>query len=339
MEENHVAAPEREKKAPIFSIVVPIYNVEEYLDRCVRSLTGQTFRDIEIILVDDGSPDGCPAMCDAYAEEDSRIKVIHKANGGLSDARNAGLRAASGDYVLFADSDDFLDTDACRQCLKAVEKGADVVTFDVMIRGGENADLSPRPCFRDGEAMDSREYVIRSIQNRCFYVTVWHYLYRRDFLIRNGLFFRVGYNHEDWDLVPRLFLKDFQIVYLRYPVYNYVGRDNSIMSSGVSPKRVHDSLSALTKWKEAFDRVEDRELSRYLHHEMIITYFWCCRSLKLSGWWLKGMDFFYCLMHESGLRGKLSVCKFEAQSVLNRLSGKWSRPDRELLAALDEPMK
>lgn len=92
----------------MISVIVPVYKVEPYLDRCVRSIVEQTYTDLEIILVDDGSPDNCPAMCDAWAEKDNRIKVIHKQNGGLSDARNAGMDIASGDYLGFVDSDDWI---------------------------------------------------------------------------------------------------------------------------------------------------------------------------------------------------------------------------------------
>src|SRR5699024_10960583 len=91
------------------SIVVPIYKVEKYFERCIQSILAQSLRDIEIILVDDGSPDKCPELCDKYALLDSRIKVIHKRNGGLSSARNAGIRIASGDYIGFIDSDDDVD--------------------------------------------------------------------------------------------------------------------------------------------------------------------------------------------------------------------------------------
>ena len=92
--------------SPKVSIIVPVYNVEKYLKRCVDSLVGQTLKDIEIILVDDGSPDGCPKMCDDFVATDSRIKVVHKPNGGLGSARNAGLEVAKGEYVAFVDSDD-----------------------------------------------------------------------------------------------------------------------------------------------------------------------------------------------------------------------------------------
>lgn len=105
------------------SYILPIYKVEKYLRQCVKSLTCQTYRDIEIILVDDGSPDGCPALCDQLATEDSRIRVLHKENGGLSDARNAGLKMATGDYVIFVDSDDFwVGKDSLQKLVDIAEK-------------------------------------------------------------------------------------------------------------------------------------------------------------------------------------------------------------------------
>lgn len=97
---------------PLISVIVPIYNVEKYLNRCIVSIVNQTYKNLEIILVDDGSPDNCPKMCDAWAEKDSRIKVIHKPNGGLSSARNAGMDVMQGQYVIFIDSDDYLELNA-----------------------------------------------------------------------------------------------------------------------------------------------------------------------------------------------------------------------------------
>jgi len=99
------------KKRNVVSVIVPIFKVESYLRACVESITAQTYRELEIILVDDGSPDGCPALCEELAREDPRIKVIHKENGGLSDARNAGLDIATGDYIGFVDSDDAVEPD------------------------------------------------------------------------------------------------------------------------------------------------------------------------------------------------------------------------------------
>ena len=110
------------------SIIVPIYNVEKYLDRCMQSLLGQTLKDIEIIMVDDGSPDGCPALCDEYVRRDARVKVIHKQNAGLGYARNAGLDVATGEYVAFVDSDDYVDLEMYEKLyVTAIRTGSDVV--------------------------------------------------------------------------------------------------------------------------------------------------------------------------------------------------------------------
>lgn len=113
---------------PKVSVVLPIYKVEKYLDRCMQSLLNQTLKDIEIIMVDDGSPDNCPAMCDQYAKEDCRVKVIHKQNAGLGFARNSGLEIATGDYIAFVDSDDFVSVTAYETLFKvALEENADFV--------------------------------------------------------------------------------------------------------------------------------------------------------------------------------------------------------------------
>lgn len=99
------------------SVVVPVYKVEKYLERCVNSIIKQSLSELEIILVDDGSPDNCGIMCDSFADKDNRIKVVHKANGGLSSARNAGLKIATGEYIGFVDSDDDIETDMYEKCI------------------------------------------------------------------------------------------------------------------------------------------------------------------------------------------------------------------------------
>lgn len=118
---------------PLISVIVPVYNAEKYLDRCVDSIVGQTYDNLEIILVDDGSPDNCPAICDTWAEKDSRIKVIHKENGGVSSARNAALDIAAGNYVTFVDSDDYIDNDMVDIMAAEARK----ISADVVIVGFE----------------------------------------------------------------------------------------------------------------------------------------------------------------------------------------------------------
>lgn len=110
----------------LVSVIVPVYKVEKYLDKCVESIVEQTYKNLEIILVDDGSPDNCPSMCDSWAQKDSRIKVIHKENGGVSSARNSALDAAAGDYICFVDSDDFIEPNAVGYMLENIGD-ADVI--------------------------------------------------------------------------------------------------------------------------------------------------------------------------------------------------------------------
>ena len=114
-----------------FSIIIPIYNVERYLETCVNSILTQTYSDYEVILVDDGSPDRCGELCDHYAESDSRVKVVHKVNGGLSSARNAGLDIAMGEYVIFVDSDDYWDDTMALEHIQKnlAESNADLLVF------------------------------------------------------------------------------------------------------------------------------------------------------------------------------------------------------------------
>ena len=104
------------------SVIVPVYNVENYLRRCVDSIINQTYKNLEIILVDDGSPDNCPVICDEYAQKDSRIKVIHKENGGLSSARNCGMDMATGEYIGFVDGDDWIESDMYKFLIENAEK-------------------------------------------------------------------------------------------------------------------------------------------------------------------------------------------------------------------------
>ena len=155
------------QKQPKISIVVPVYNVEKYLDKCVNSLTYQTLRDIEIILVDDGSPDKCPKMCDEYAKKDNRIQVIHKPNGGLSSARNAGLEFISGEYYMFVDSDDWLDEKACEDAYNEITKQfADCLMFSYTKEFGNHSIINH--VFEKEHFVWNKEDVMNKFHRRLF---------------------------------------------------------------------------------------------------------------------------------------------------------------------------
>ena len=127
----------------IFSIIIPIYNVEKYLTECIESVLNQSFKSFEVILVNDGSPDNCGKICDEFAEKDKRIHVIHKANGGLSDARNAGMRVMTGEFVYFLDSDDYIVDNAIERMVSVItEKRADAVSFGYIKIDDDEKELS-----------------------------------------------------------------------------------------------------------------------------------------------------------------------------------------------------
>ena len=163
---------------PLISVIVPIYNVEKYLARCVDSIVNQTYKNLEIILIDDGSPDLCPQMCDDYAEKDSRIKVVHKKNGGLSDARNAGMAVATGEYISFIDSDDYVSDDFFECLLDVMNKeNSDIAECSVVKFYEDNRfdefsdDLSVK-------TYDTQDAMSALIAENPFHQHVWNKLYK-----------------------------------------------------------------------------------------------------------------------------------------------------------------
>ena len=300
---------------PKISVIIPVYNVENELERCLKSVQGQTYQNIEIILVDDGSTDSSPVICDAYARKDERIRVLHKTNGGLSDARNHGLLKADGDFVLYVDSDDFIEPDACSRLIGGAAEGVDLIAGTNYFCKDQKEWENKREGFFDGEVVSSRDFIIRSVQKRCFWSQAWGYMYRRSFLIRNDLFFRKGVLFEDMDLAPRLFMCADKICVMDFPFYHYVYRPGSITASLNTEKKVRDSIEIMERWKEMFEQIEDTELQKYLYDQLVFAYIGLCRSREIRGWHIKGFGFPFAVSHAVGLRSKARVIKFELKSV------------------------
>ena len=228
-------------QAPMISVIVPVFKVEHYLDRCVESIVNQTYKNLEIILVDDGSPDNCPAMCDAWAMKDPRVRVIHKGNGGLSDARNAGLMVAEGELIGFVDSDDWIDP-GMYQCLydDIIRTGSDIATCGVQLVW-ENDIPSKMLTSSSNRVLNTTEAMQAIIQETYLKQPVWYKLYRRD-TIRDVLF-PVGKCHEDvfWSYQVIGNAKRVSVNNLSY--YFYWQRSGSIMGENFSLRRL-DALEA-----------------------------------------------------------------------------------------------
>ena len=220
-----------------FSIVIPVYKTKEYLDHCVESVVAQTFRDFEIILVDDGSPDCCGAMCDAWAAKDSRIVVVHQENGGLSAARNAGIRRATGEYIMFLDSDDWwADPYVLENIAQHLNHtDADILSFNY--RKSYNGNLEPLyfpeslPSSETAETLEQMMCLNRWVTGAC------NKAIRRTLLVDNDLFFRTGITSEDIDWTLRLALNGEKFAFANVCVFIYRQIASSI-SHSISPKKV-----------------------------------------------------------------------------------------------------
>lgn len=227
---------------PLVSIIVPIYNVEQYLAECLDSLVNQTLKDIEIICVNDGSPDNSADIVREYIQADSRIKLIEQENRGLSGARNTGLKVAKGEYVYFMDSDDWLEADAMDICYQvAVTKGVDVVFFDaIAFKDGVDDDVGDMPDDYNralalsevaNKRIRAKKLFMQMINNSTMRSSVWLNFIKRKLLLENRLYFEEGLIHEDELFTPQLYALASTMMYIPCMFFHRRVRPGSIMTS------------------------------------------------------------------------------------------------------------
>lgn len=251
---------------PKVSIIVPVYNVERYLDKCVESLINQTYKDLEIVLVDDGSPDNCGKMCDGWAKKDSRIVVYHKENGGLSDARNYGIDRCTGDYICLVDSDDYVAENYVEFMYSLFEKAADckITACDICVV--RNGKFTPNSNF-DGVAVLSRNEAFEKVlYHDMVDVSAPAKLYKRE--VFEGIRYPVGRLYEDTYVFGDVLKKTETFVFGGQALYYYVQHDNSIVNGKFSEKRMQfvDSAERLVKAaKECDPSLEDACVRRLSH--------------------------------------------------------------------------
>lgn len=259
----------------VISVIVPIYNVKEYLERCVESIITQTYEKMEIILVDDGSTDGCRELCDSYKNKDKRIKVIHQENQGLSGARNAGIDIARGKYIVFIDSDDFIATSFVEKlysiCLKY---NADIAICDYL-----QGNYKEFPLYRQGnvlclEAQDMLEKW-HSVYTRIETVA-WNKMYKRSVFDSPKVRYPKGLLHEDVMTTHLCVYNCKRIAILKEKLYMYFVRDNSINQT-MSPKRIQDIIY-----------VNEQRYLWFLNHGYIKS------AIRLKAYTLKVYMEFYC---------------------------------------------
>lgn len=255
------------------SIIIPIYNVEKYLERCVRSAIDQSYINIEIILVDDGSPDKCPQMCDEFAKQDDRITVIHKVNGGLSDARNVGIQSATGEYILFLDSDDALDNRACEMFFQAIVSynyPQIIVGQTCRICDGERSIINPYMHFDGGDG-ESFFYQYWS-KNKYFCALAPNNLYSKKYILDNKFFFEKGLLHEDERWTPLVFLNANSVVSIENVFYNYYIRENSITTKKNKTKNALDLMNTVDFLMIEYEKIKHKKLKAIMKEYNVSLY-------------------------------------------------------------------
>lgn len=279
----------------LISVIVPIYKVEKYLNQCIDSILKQSYSNLEIILVDDGSPDKCGKICDEYAKRDNRIKVIHKENRGLSDARNCGLRVANGEYIIFVDSDDYIDVNMCKVLLNnIINDNTDIVICNFCYFNDTNKTKNIfNKCLNNGVF-----YSIDVIKKYFLYTPIelivsWNKIYKRELFIEGESFFPINRLHEDWATSYRLYFKADKISIVNDILYYYRKRNGSI-ANNISEKNIRDLMKNV---KEIYYFGKVHNINEVIEHS-INTYYYLIDLVlddkKLSGalQYLKEFNFF-----------------------------------------------
>ena len=258
------------------SIIVAVYNIENYLSRCVDSILAQTYSDLQVILVDDGSTDDSGTTCDEYAKKDSRIEIIHKKNGGLSDARNAGIDKADGDYIGFVDGDDWIEPFMYEKMLGAcLENNAEIAICRYNQIGGHPDWEEPDGKILSLTSEEAMNLYLCGNKQHVIYNSVWSKLFKRNTI--EGLQFVVGRNSEDILYTTQAFCNAERFVYLDIPCYNYVcDREDSIMNEKASRRRIDDEIPfwrMQIKYLQEQGRAADAEKAAYYFYRRLLFYY------------------------------------------------------------------
>ena len=267
---------------PMFSIIVPVYNTEKELERCVRSVTCQSFRDFELILVDDGSKDRSGAICDAFAAEDSRVVAIHQQNAGCSEARNTGIRASRGGYLIFVDSDDLWDDEtALAGIAEEIRKqpGVDVVCFGVRIYD-ENGNFvkERKPELPAGIGTGKTEILRHLVYTNGFFSTSYVKALRREFFLDQKLFFIKGLLSEDIEWSARILLGCQSIAVFPNAFYKRLQRSEGSITSSIGKKNITDILGSIERGVRLVEERAENETLKAIYHE-----YWAYQYAMLLG--------------------------------------------------------
>ena len=253
------------------SIIVPVYKVEQYLKKCIESLINQTYNKLEILLIDDGSPDNCGAICDEYAKNDSRIIVVHKENGGLSDARNVGLEIATGEYVMFVDSDDYIEETACEQFSQYFISFPDII-MGACATQNKGYAVNHYHDLKTNKVFSGKQYMLDALTFGKFPIVVWLNVYKRSFLNDFNLRFKKGILHEDFEFTPRAFLYANAVIYSKIRFYHYKINEYSISSRKDKTQNCADVFSTCLSLSALFENEKNKKLKKLMKNYLCNCY-------------------------------------------------------------------
>ena len=309
----------------MISVIVPIYNVEKYLNRCIESIVNQTYRDLEIILVDDGSTDHCGEMCDDWVRKDERIKIIHKENGGLSDARNAGMKIANGNYIAFVDSDDWIDLFMYEHMMRIMNANqSEIVSCG--FRKVQKKELGNEPSEIQWKQYDAESALKAMITEKGLNQVVWNKLYERSII--DGIWFEKGKCNEDEFWSYQVIGRAKRITAIKNVYYNYFQREDSIINETYSLKRL-DGLEGKENRQEYIDKYYPR-LSGIARLNLFYSYMYAYQcSLRMLNkedlyiaeekieYGLTTLGLKYADYHEESFKRRIGIimCKISMKNV------------------------
>lgn len=301
----------------LISIVVPIYNVEKYLERCITSLVNQSYKNIEIILVNDGSTDNSKEIAEKYNSNYDFISLVNKQNGGLSDARNKGLECCKGEYVLFVDSDDTLNIDTCEIIERTIKNYN--INIDMLACGFTKIENNEKKKYIHSSKMnifDGKKFMKNEIYTKTLFMASWSYIYRREFLQKNNLKFKKGILHEDEEFTPRALLKAETILPMDSCFYNYYINPNTITTKKDKRRNAIDLYETCLSLELLYNQLKDSDFKTMMLDSLVVKYLNIFQSGKL---FVYGEEYMHLDFLKRNSFERKTKCKVKLLSLSPRL--------------------
>lgn len=296
------------------SVIIPVYNIEKYIEKNITSLLAIKNNNVEFIFVNDGSTDKSGEILQEYAKKDSRIRVIEQKNGGLSAARNTGIKTAKGEWILFVDGDDWIEPQLTEKLLREADNENDIIwgCYEIVDEKGEKKRAV---CLKDGNIGEIKDGVRWMILDRVMYVP-WIYLYKSELLKKNQILFPKGLLHEDMDFLPKVFYFAKRVKYVAIPFYKYVNRVGSI-STTKNIKRSQDIIKIAMN----IEKFEKKYVKEKKYQTWMKKYRGelCCEAIHIAI--LDGISLQKIFDENPVLRSQLVRYLKESPSIKNKIAG------------------